>query len=254
MCTLTVNRRVDHLLVTMNRDESRSRAPELPPTFFDSDGVRWLGPQDSARGGTWIGANELGVVVCLLNEYQPEDTTFERTAERRSRGDIVPWLLCKGGADSMLDTLRTEFTPDGYPSFRVVIAHSRGVESFTWLGSGALTPEIHEQAWSVFTSSSWNMVDVKAWRARAFNEWREDGYPMIGLLPSIHLLQPDGLAEWSPLMDREKTATRSITQVEIVFDNPMLSMRYWQRETLDKDGVPMTTQLPVLASARAVHG
>lgn len=85
MCTVTVHRSANRLLVTMNRDEARDRAPEVPPAIHHND-VNWLAPSDSARGGTWIGVNDRGVVACLLNGYVEGDSVIRfRKASRAAR-------------------------------------------------------------------------------------------------------------------------------------------------------------------------
>jgi len=71
-----------------NRDEQRTRAPASPPRVVELDGVRAVMPLDGQDHGTWIAANEFGLVVCLLNLYEvayvPEAPT--------SRGRVVTEL------------------------------------------------------------------------------------------------------------------------------------------------------------------
>src|SRR5262245_8061057 len=52
-----------------NRDERRTRGPGLPPGMMEGDGVRFLAPTDADAGGTWIGVNQFGLTVGLLNRY-----------------------------------------------------------------------------------------------------------------------------------------------------------------------------------------
>src|ERR1700722_7642992 len=88
MCTLAIYFRVfgDYpVLVAANRDEFLNR-PALPPTEL-GDRPRIIGGKDLRAKGTWLGINEHGLIVGLLNrrivENGPNDDKL------RSRG-----LLC----------------------------------------------------------------------------------------------------------------------------------------------------------------
>jgi hypothetical protein len=237
----------------MNRDEMRDRAPEIAPEVH-CDPIAWLAPADSQRGGTWIAVNECGVVACLLNGYLPgESPAPVSTGERKTRGAIVPWLMRQGGIGEITAALEHEFDPAGYPSFTLVLAHREGVQSYTWRGAGALQHQSHDAEWSLFSSSSWNTGDVIAWRVEAFNDWRASGCATHGELPAIHLLQPAGRREWSPLMDRERTCTRSITQVEIASTAAIAIMRYWRRDRLDSGQPPLVRAVPLRDAREYTH-
>lgn len=125
MCTVTVipiaadaarSSRSPRVRLVCNRDEQRSRPV--------SDGLvrRRLGdrtvifPVDPPSGGTWIGANDAGVVACLLNATPP--VVADRSSTPRppaSRGMIVPALLPAETIDEALDLARgidhTQFPP-----------------------------------------------------------------------------------------------------------------------------------------------
>lgn len=55
----------------VNRDELRSRPPARPPAMAVSHGVRYLAPEDTAAGGTWVAVNERGLALSLLNREWP---------------------------------------------------------------------------------------------------------------------------------------------------------------------------------------
>jgi uncharacterized protein with NRDE domain len=93
MCTAVLRWDRDGVLVAMNRDERRDRADELPPRIDDGGPTRLLAPRDSERGGTWIGANEFGLVALLLNGYVTGDLDLIGRPDVPSRGTIVPGLL-----------------------------------------------------------------------------------------------------------------------------------------------------------------
>jgi uncharacterized protein with NRDE domain len=87
VCTLAVFARALPgwpLVVAANRDELRAR-PATAPGLLRTDAPRALGGRDLVAGGTWLGVNEDGLVVGLLNRR----TTTPNDPTRRSRG-----LLC----------------------------------------------------------------------------------------------------------------------------------------------------------------
>ena len=75
MCTVTVLPQAllssdasdDQLLlrVVCNRDELTTRTPALPPTLWTAGPRRVLMPIDPHSGGTWIAANDAGLVFVL---------------------------------------------------------------------------------------------------------------------------------------------------------------------------------------------
>lgn len=237
----------------MNRDERRDRAPENSPVLHHGD-ISWLAPSDSERGGTWIAVNELGVVTCIMNGYvSGESPAPPASSNVPTRGAIIPRLIERGGLQDIRNALVREFDPAPYPSFTLILAHHGAVESFDWRGNGMLADRTHDDVWSAFSSSSWKTDEVIAWRMRAFDLWRADGCKMTNDLPSLHLQHPDGMREWSPLMDREHTCTRSITQVEIARGRDKAVMRYWRRDALDAGRAPFVTTLPLHLEQSLTH-
>lgn len=54
-----------------NRDEQRTRAPELAPVAaVTAAGMDYVAPRDGARGGTWLALNRTGLCVGVLNDYE----------------------------------------------------------------------------------------------------------------------------------------------------------------------------------------
>lgn len=99
MCTVTVLPRAllschaseDQLLlrVVCNRDELTTRAPALPPTSWTAGPRRVLMPIDPLSGGTWIAANDAGLVFVLLDANDGASAS----AGVVSRGAIIPTLV-----------------------------------------------------------------------------------------------------------------------------------------------------------------
>ena len=220
------------MTVTFNRDEAISRAPERPPTIHTDDGIRWIAPHDGEKGGTWMGVNERGVIACLLNAYLPGESLLPDTSGRyRSRGELIPEILRQPDYATALDWVRHGIEPESYPSFQLLIFGKEGATEVLWHKEGALRVRPVDDEWFLCSSSGWDSADVIAWRDARFADWRTAGAPHVGPLPAFHVLQMPENKEWSPLMVREWSATRSITQVQLDFHAAHGVLRYWGSPT-----------------------
>lgn len=252
MCTVTIHRNAESLLVTMNRDEARFRAPEIPPHVVnEKDAPHWMAPIDGQAGGTWFGANELGLQACLLNRYMPEDTLkLGGPVKPPSRGRIIVELMKKGRENAARKWLDEVFSPEPYPSFCLLLIGPKHTYSYAWNGHELECHE-HTDPWLEFSSSSWRTAEVLEYRQRAFEDWVFRGAPFAGSIPSFHIWQPADRAEWAPLMDRDFSATRSITQTETNYLQGQTEMRYWPRESLSSPDSPLIKLILPLAQDAA---
>ncbi len=235
MCMLTVYRAPGEIVATMNRDEALSRGPELPPRVHNNDaGAVWMAPHDSDKGGTWMGANAHGVIACLLNAYLPGESLLPDTSGKfPSRGDIIPALLEAGDGPAVLSWLSDEFRPEAYPSFTLLVITQDNSLAYEWLRQGQ--PQINEfsSEWIIRSSAGWDSEEISLWREERFAEWREAGCKSFATLPAFHLFRDPRYPEWSPLMQRDWSATRSITQVSVSNGPGRVDMRYWPEPTTD---------------------
>lgn len=231
MCTLTVRRATPEsdLLVTMNRDEAMVRAPEHPPKLHESPaGPTWVAPHDGERGGTWMGANDSGLIACLLNFYLPDESLLpDREGTKPSRGAIIPELLERGDTADAMAWLLGDFDPEPYPSFDLHLISTESIHRLIWVRDGRFTCEEVKGEWNVYSSSGWDSAEVAEWRTQRFHEWLDRGCPMIGSVPEFHLLQEEGHAERSPLMKRDWSETRSVTQARISATDKRVYLGYW---------------------------
>jgi len=230
MCTVTVLRGADRLLVTMNRDERRRRAEELAPRKAGGgDRPAWIGPADGAKGGTWFGANDRGVVACLLNAYAAGDLALLGRDDLPSRGGIIPRLLAQSPEQARA-WLRSGFDPSPFPSFTLVVVGAGWGEAYAWRLDRGVTVSAIPDGWSMVSSSLWRSGEVVAWRQARFDEWLREGAHEIEGVPAFNLREAPGRREWSPLMTRPVSITRSLTQAELRAGSNRLTMRYWRRD------------------------
>jgi hypothetical protein len=74
-----------------NRDERRARGVALPPALRRVGERVAAFPLDPVGGGTWVGVNDAGLTIALLNRT----TGRSATRHRQSRGAIVRALLAQ---------------------------------------------------------------------------------------------------------------------------------------------------------------
>ena len=131
MCTVTVlpeaalsAARLGHaecqLRVACNRDELLARAAARPPTTFRVGNAWAVMPIDPEGGGTWIGANDAGLVCVLLNA----SGAVLVPAAALSRGTIIPPLLGCRDLDAVL-TEAGRLSPERFRPFRLLVADRR---------------------------------------------------------------------------------------------------------------------------------
>jgi hypothetical protein len=230
MCTVTLLRQADSLLLAMNRDERLGRAQEEPPAVRGTAGsLRWVGPRDGEAGGTWIGANAAGVVACILNGYAEGDPMTLGDRDAPSRGRILVELM-ERRPEAAWEWLHRIFTPARYPSFTMVVATAVDARVLSWRPGAALEWGEIGTGWSMLTSSAWRTDEVTAWRRREFESWRSGGARLAGELPAFNLLEVEGREMWSPMMTRPFSATRSLTLARSEWAEGRCELLYWRRE------------------------
>ncbi len=227
MCTISFHRDATRLLLTMNRDERRNRAAEVPPALRPlSNGRYWMGPADGEQGGTWLGLHCSGWAACLMNRY-PSPGGSSRGSP--SRGEIIPRLMSCDGPQQACRELLEGMDLEPYSPFTLLLISPGRARRLVWEGRRPARVQPLPRGWVMLTSSSWKEPEVRRWRQRHFRSWVEAGAPFRGELPSFNLLQPAGRAEWAPLMSRKATHTRSISLVRIDRAARRLEMVYWAR-------------------------
>ncbi len=136
-----------------SRDEQRGRPQATPPRWRElSGGRRAAWPTDPEGGGTWLGADDRGMVLTLLNG-NPEPSPDLSGLSLRSRGLLIPELLERAGGGRLEEVfgLLEGLDLEAFAPFRLVGAEparrGEGVAVFdaVWdrrrlSGSGADAP------------------------------------------------------------------------------------------------------------------
>jgi hypothetical protein len=206
----------------MNRDERPGRAPGLPPSVHDG-AVRWIAPLDGQSHGTWIGANDRGVTLAILNRYHESPMSAE--GEWISRGLLVTALLSEVTKDDIERKLRNEplglYQPFTLAAFEV----GRGARLFAWDGKGLGLSEAVETG-LVLTSSGFDQERATRDRGAHFTRWLQAhpgdpadlDYPDHPTLEAFEEIHASHLPRRGPLsicMHRPEAGTVSFTRVDV---------------------------------------
>jgi hypothetical protein len=216
VCTASWLIRPEGFELFFNRDESLRRGTARVPEQLVVGGVRALLPVDSEAGGTWLGVNELGLAVGLLNGRDVRGAH----AEPRSRGLLVRELLEARGAEEALAALEREALAR-YRGFTLALFEpGREPRIRTWDGeqSSAVRARLP------LASSSLDGGRAQAERERVFAALHEGRAPGRDSLERFQASHEPARGPWSPCMHRAEAATVSASQVRV--DARAVAMRY----------------------------
>lgn len=206
MCTVSWIRSRDGYDLLCNRDERLTRSRARMPRVSQVRGVRAIAPSDPDGGGTWIGVNEYGVTVCLLNAYPATPVS-----DPLSRGKLVQSLLASRSSLQAVALVRRRDLSRFLPFTLVALDAENPARAALWDGRYVLAlPDADELC--PLTSSSLNHAYANSARRQ---EWRERKPVNVGMLHEFHRSHGSGPGAWSVCMHRSDAETVSFTQVTV---------------------------------------
>lgn len=194
MCTVVTLRRPGHtwpLLLAANRDEMRGRAWS-PPARHWPDRPASVAGKDHQAGGSWLGVNDYGVVVAILNRRGSLGTE----AGKRSRGDLVLDALDHRNAEAAAEAL-ARYDGGDFRSFNMAIADREHGFWLRGLGQGAI--ETFPLPEGIGMLTAWDLNDTE-------KSARSDFY-----LPKFQMAAPPAIetgnwGDWQRLLESTETA------------------------------------------------
>ena len=138
MCTLTVVPLPDgRMRVAFNRDEQLARPAAQQPRRWRVGPRLAVLPVDPQSGGTWLAANDAGLVLALLN------VTLDKPRPRpvgagRSRGEVIPALLGCDSPAGAVGAVEQVLDYHDFAPFRLVLVGSGVAADVRWDGAQAL--------------------------------------------------------------------------------------------------------------------
>ena len=213
MCTVSWIHDGDGYQLLCNRDEKLSRAPALPPHVWTRNGVRYVAPADGNFGGAWIGTNEFGVSICLLNGANRSVET--RSGGIRSRGLLLPELLVASTLSEVNERIsRTDLAP--YAPFTLAVLEPGQNTSVTeWDGLDKVVVPYGER-YMPLVSSSFDPQGVRRRRREEFTRRLDAaGHLDASVLFAFHESHGRASDAYSPCMHRADAKTVSFSWIRV---------------------------------------
>lgn len=212
MCTVSWLVKKDMYEVFFNRDEKRARKPARPPVVSTTKRTRIVAPRDGNFGGTWLGTNNYGITIGLLNHYGPKTRRFGATT---SRGHLVLDLLMRTSAPEIQTRLTQRFLSQFRPSRLFIISFESGVQCYTWDGD-ALTRSDNAEKEIPLTSSSYDSMAVAQTRKETFKDYLSlSGKLNAHTLLKFHRSHEPQKGAFSVCMHRSDARTVSFSRITV---------------------------------------
>jgi uncharacterized protein with NRDE domain len=211
MCTVSWLYSTGGYHLFFNRDERLTRRPALAPAIRQTEGMNYLSPLDGDHGGTWIGVNESGLTLCLLNRY--DEFGEVHAGEFHSRGEIIPGLIAAVSMDEV-DRLIKALRLIDYPPFTLA-AFSLIGESWQahWSGD-TLEVNRDQECRGMITSSSFATSDVIAGREDAYRQQIDERLDVdANTLRRFHASHDPISGARSVCLHRKDAVTVSLTRI-----------------------------------------
>ncbi len=212
MCTLTFIAGDTSHHIAMNRDEKITRGAGKPPETHRVGGIKVIYPSDG-QDGTWIGLNEYGIVLALLN-WNDVISPGECNGKARSRGQVIPALI----GSCSLPELRTAFQAsnlEGMFPFRLVGIFPSEKQIWEWRWDSTQL-EMQVLGWESrqWFSSSLSDRQAEILRGAAGRDaYSEPDAGSVAWLRRLHASHAGGPGPFSVCVHRADVRTLSYTEI-----------------------------------------
>jgi hypothetical protein len=235
MCTVSFVPTRTGFLFAMNRDEKKSRVAAEAPRRRRTGHHTSLHPAEPG-GGSWIGVNQKGVALALINWYAMP----QKDGPLASRGIVVPQLLAEARLDRLGQRLAFLPLPRINP-FRLIAVSlaERRVEEWGWNGDCL---KVSRKDWRRRHWFSSGFEEMTAARTRAQVAAGAARANLAGTLPwlrRLHQSHRPACGAFSICMHRDDAQTVSYTEISV---EPLRArMRYGAGPPcMEKPGAPLT--------------
>ncbi len=221
MCTVSWLHRKDGYVLLCNRDERHTRKLASGPRLGSLRGVSFIAPVDGDHGGSWIGVNQFGLTLCLLNSYGAKNSTAGRVY--KSRGLLLTDLLDCRDSRQVIARLN-DIKVDPFQAFTMAIVSVDNPAALVGWNGSELSTDLDVEARMPFTSSSLKDLDVVELRRKLFGEMAvRRGQVDPELLDCFHRSHLPEQGPCSVCMHRNDAATVSLSVVTVTPEAAMFS-------------------------------
>lgn len=165
MCTVAFIPIEGKYYIASLRDEDPNRAIAHKPQISLSDQQKYIAPIDPQGGGTWVGINENGVVIVLLNGGFINHT--KKGPYAKSRGLIVTELLSmEQPIDNWNQIDLTNIEP-----FTLIVWSGIALSHLVWDGAKKYQAEMDHSQAHIWSSATLYSESDQLIRQAAFGNW-----------------------------------------------------------------------------------
>jgi hypothetical protein len=212
MCTVTFIARRSGYALGMNRDEKLTRAAGLPPRLTHLNGRTIMAPSEPS-GGTWIGVNDTGAALALINWYSIISRVAGQTV---SRGEVVK-LALPSDSPVLVDATLKELPLACVNPFRLigVFPACKAVVEWRW-NLQRIERCDHHWRTNTWISSGFDEPGAQQTRGKAFKTaLHQSSAGTADWLRRLHRSHGSERGPYSTCMHREDAATVSYTEVVV---------------------------------------
>jgi uncharacterized protein with NRDE domain len=207
------------------RDEDPKRAKATTPALRSNNGVTYLSPVDPVGGGTWVGVNELGHVIILLNGgFEKHCVNGPYT---KSRGIIVRELL--DAAMPVVDWMLMDM--ENIEPYTLVVWADNKLFQLVWDGTAKHRIRLATDTPHIWSSSTLYNNKIKMYREELFENWMATN-PKLSKKSLLDFFTAVADNENGFIMNRnERIKTLSYSFIELT-DNEAALMSYFDLQNL----------------------
>lgn len=213
MCTVSWMYGQEGYELFCNRDERHTRAAALPPRVHQFQDISFISPLDPEGGGSWIGANQFGVTLCLLNAY---DTSQEKQTHHISRGRLLWYLMDCQSVSEISRRIERISMHVFRPLTLVALSLSEKAGVFHWNGTDLWINRNGDDERPLISSS----FDLDSVQQARRNEWRhlfseKSKELTASTLRKFHASHAPSPSPYSVCMHRHDARTVSFTHISV---------------------------------------
>ncbi len=220
MCTVTyIPSGAHQYMLTHNRDETPARSPRQL-SREQVKGQQLIFPREPKAGGTWIGASERDLTICILNGAF---VNHERKPPyRRSRGLVALDFFAYESAKHFAD----DYHFSGIEPFTLLVCHGKKLSELRWDSRQVHLNELPADRAHIWSSAPLYRPETHRKREQWFDAWQKrHPEPSIENILHFHHHAGEGDPQTNVIMKRsEHFRTVSITTV--IRDEEKIEMHY----------------------------
>lgn len=238
MCTVVFIPGDKEIYVGSLRDESPKRPRAAKPEISELNGVSFLSPKDPMAGGTWIGVNNTGNIIVLLNGGF--ENHQRKNYYRKSRGLIVSELLA-----SEVPVVEWNLVDmEDIEPFTLIVWSNNNLFQLVWDGRERYRIRLDETLPYIWSSSTLYNSDAKIKREELFQNWIAMN-PPVSKLSLLNFFKSYNDDENGFMINRkEVTKTLSFSFIELSHSKDVVMSYYdFSTYTYSNKSLPLQTEL-----------